>query len=156
MSCCRRDRRQASGNEITLLDLATHHSGLPQMPDNLKPADMRIRMRTIAPRISTPTLASTASPSPPCADFLYSNLGFGLLGQALANRAGTTYPNLVQEEVTGPLGMSDTVVSLSPEKRTRLIQGYDSSASSRAPLGLGCAGRSRRTPFHRRRHAYVS
>jgi D-alanyl-D-alanine-carboxypeptidase/D-alanyl-D-alanine-endopeptidase len=28
-----------AGDEITLLDLATQHSGLPPMPDNLKPAD---------------------------------------------------------------------------------------------------------------------
>src|ERR1035438_6027612 len=28
-----------AGNEITLLDLATQHSGLPRIPDNFKPAD---------------------------------------------------------------------------------------------------------------------
>lgn len=27
------------GREITLLDLVTHHSGLPRMPDNVHPAD---------------------------------------------------------------------------------------------------------------------
>ena len=29
-----------NGPEITLLDLITHHSGLPRMPDNFHPADM--------------------------------------------------------------------------------------------------------------------
>src|SRR5207248_7245613 len=29
-----------NGTEITLLDLATQHSGLPRMPDNFKPSDM--------------------------------------------------------------------------------------------------------------------
>ena len=29
-----------AGEEITLLDLATHHSGLPPMPDNFPPADL--------------------------------------------------------------------------------------------------------------------
>jgi CubicO group peptidase (beta-lactamase class C family) len=31
---------QPIGSEITLLDLATHHSGLPPLPWNLRPRDM--------------------------------------------------------------------------------------------------------------------
>src|ERR1700691_3965442 len=31
--------RRPAGEEITLLDLVTHHSGLPRMPDNFNPAD---------------------------------------------------------------------------------------------------------------------
>jgi len=31
--------KPASGGEITLLDLATQHSGLPRMPDNFQPKD---------------------------------------------------------------------------------------------------------------------
>ena len=33
----------------------------------------------------------------------------------------------MREEVTGPLGMSDTGVSLSPDQRIRIIQGYDAA-----------------------------
>jgi serine-type D-Ala-D-Ala carboxypeptidase/endopeptidase len=60
-------------------------------------------------------------------NFLYSNLGFGLLGQALSNRAGVPYPALLEQEVTGPLGLRDTVVSLSPEQLARLIPGHNSN-----------------------------
>ena len=31
--------KKPAGREITLLDLVTHHSGLPRMPDNFHPAD---------------------------------------------------------------------------------------------------------------------
>ncbi len=48
----------------------------------------------------------------PHAPFAYSNLGFGLLGQALANRAGVSYADLLRG-ITGPLGMHDTVLHLS-------------------------------------------
>ena len=113
------------GNEITLLDLATQHSGLPRMPDNLQPADKAnpyadYRQEDLYAYVAKRGVARPATPA-----FLYSNLGFGLLGLALANRAGTTWPNLVQEEITGPLGMTDTVVSLSPAQKSRFIQGYD-------------------------------
>jgi len=109
------------GQEITLLDLATHHSGLPQIPDNLK-ANEDYGVEKLYAYIGKRGVGKPAT-----ADFLYSNLGFGLLGQALANRAGMTYRFLVQEEVTGPLGMSDTVVYLSEEKLSRVIRGYDNS-----------------------------
>jgi hypothetical protein len=56
--------------------------------------------------------------------FSYSNLGVGLLGQVLADRSGTTYGELLEREITAPLGMKDTVLSLSPEQRGRLIQAY--------------------------------
>jgi CubicO group peptidase (beta-lactamase class C family) len=109
------------GDEITLLDLATHRSGLPQIPDNQKP-NYDYSVANLYAYIAKHGVARPASQS-----FKYSNLGFGLLGQALANRANTTYPFVVQEEVTGPLGMRDTVVALSAEKDARLIPGYDTS-----------------------------
>src|SRR5713101_6721352 len=66
-----------------------------------------------------------AKPVP--AKFLYSNLGFELLGYALAQRAGVPYAQLVQTEITGPLQIHDTVVTMSPAQRKRLIQGYYAS-----------------------------
>ncbi len=57
-------------------------------------------------------------------EFLYSNLGFGLLGQALSVRAGKAYPALLAEEVLGPLGMRDTAVTLTPEQQARFIPGH--------------------------------
>jgi CubicO group peptidase (beta-lactamase class C family) len=125
------------GQEIALLDLATHHSGLPQIPDNLRANEDYGVERLYA------YIGKRGVGKPAHANFLYSNLGFGLLGQALANRAGIAYRFLVQEEVTGPLGMSDTVVYLSEDKQTRVIRGYDNSRRSPLPRdqsGLAGAG----------------
>ena len=40
--------------------------------------------------------------------FLYSNLGFGLLGQGLAHRAGMDYEQLVVTRICDPLHMNIT------------------------------------------------
>jgi D-alanyl-D-alanine-carboxypeptidase/D-alanyl-D-alanine-endopeptidase len=112
------------GAEITLLDLTTQHSGLPRMPDNFKPADPNnpyadYGAANLYQYISGHGLGKAASP-----EFLYSNLGVGLLGQALANRAGATYPALLEQQVTAALGIHDTVVTLSATQQARFIQGH--------------------------------
>ena len=47
-----------------------------------------------------------------------------LLGYALARLAGTSYGELVAKQITGPLRMTDTVVALSEEQRSRLARGH--------------------------------
>lgn len=114
-----------AGDEITLLDLATQHSGLPRLPTNFKPADNKNPYADYTAADLYAYIKKQGVAKPARTDFLYSNLGFGLLGQALANRAGTTYPQLLHDEITAPLAMSDTTVALSAEQRSRFIQGYD-------------------------------
>src|SRR5258708_15510214 len=116
-----------AGDEITLLDLATQHSGFPPMPDNLNPANRRNPLADYRAANLYAYIRKHGVAKPRAAKFLYSNLGFGLLGQALSNRAGLSYPNLVRDEITGPLGMSDTGVSISPDQRIRIIHGYDAA-----------------------------
>jgi CubicO group peptidase (beta-lactamase class C family) len=113
------------GAEITLLDLAIQHSGLPRMPDNFHPADPQNPYADYRPADLYRFLASHGVAKPASPEFLYSNLGVGLLGQALANRAGKSYAALLQQEIAGPLGLKDTVVSLSQEQQARFIQGHD-------------------------------
>jgi len=113
------------GAEITLLDLATQHSGLPRMPDNFHPADPANPYADYHPADLYHFLASHGLAKPATTEFLYSNLGFGLLGQALANRAGVSYAALVEKEIAAPLGLKDTVVSLSAGQQARFIQGHD-------------------------------
>jgi CubicO group peptidase (beta-lactamase class C family) len=112
-----------AGREITLLDLATHHSGLPRIPTNFHPADQSNPYADYHAADLYEYLAKRGLRKPADAAFLYSNLGVGLLGQALANRAQMSYPDLVKAEITGPLGMRDTVVSLSPEQQARFLEG---------------------------------
>ena len=105
-----------TNSEITLLDLATHHSGLPPMPDNFDRASKVNRYADYEPQQLYAYLARHGVAKPVDATFIYSNLGVGLLGQALADRSGKTYADQLRDEITNPLGMTDTV--LKPLRRT--------------------------------------
>lgn len=112
-------------SEITLLDLATHHSGLPPMPDNFDRADNVNRYADYGPEQLYAYLARHGVAKPADATFVYSNLGVGLLGQALAERARKSYADQLRAEITDPLGMTDTVLKLSGEQQRRFLPGYD-------------------------------
>jgi CubicO group peptidase (beta-lactamase class C family) len=114
----------SGGRAITLVDLATHTSGLPRLPDNLQPGDpsnpyadyTTTRMYDF---LSRHTLTRDVG-----SIFEYSNLGVGLLGHLLSRRAGTDYEGLVRARITGPLGMKDTAIMLSSAMQSRLAQGH--------------------------------
>ncbi len=119
----------ASGAEITLLDLSTQRSGLPRLPDNMTPADATNPYADYDAKALYAFIASHGVAMPARPDFGYSNLGVGLLGQALADRAGTTYEALVRREVTGPLGMKDTAITLTAAVRKRFLAGHGAGRS---------------------------
>jgi CubicO group peptidase (beta-lactamase class C family) len=114
-----------AGDEITLLDLATQHSGLPRLPDNFKPADSANPYADYRAANLYEFVAKHGVAKPAATGFLYSNLGFGLLGQALAVRSGVSYPALLKEQVVDPLGLKGTTVSLTAEQLARFIPGHD-------------------------------
>jgi len=124
------------GQEISLLDLVTQHSGLPRMPDNFNPADPSNPYADYNAAALYQFVAQQGLRKPADAPFLYSNLGFGLLGQALSNRAGRSYAQLLEQEVTKPLGLEDTVVSLSPQQKSRFIQGHTANYQDARPWDL--------------------
>ena len=94
------------GKEITLLDLSTHRSALPRMPDNFTPADetnpyVDYTVKQMYEFLSTHELRRDIG-----AEAEYSNLGVGLLGHVLARVNGSSYEELVRERILDPLGMS--------------------------------------------------
>jgi serine-type D-Ala-D-Ala carboxypeptidase/endopeptidase len=121
-----------NGTEITLLDLVTHRSGLPRIPANFEPLNpLNPYLDYSADRLYA-YLTQQSLARPADAKSSYSNLGFGLLGQALANRANADYATLVNQLVTTPLCMTDTVVQLDDAHKARFIQGY---THDRQPTG---------------------
>lgn len=116
-----------SGPEITLLDLSDQHSGLPRMPDNFAPADRTNPYADYDTKLLYAYIAKHGVALPPDAPFGYSNLGVGLLGAALANRAGLSYNDLLHKQITGPLQMNDTAITLTPSMRARFIEGHDAA-----------------------------
>jgi D-alanyl-D-alanine-carboxypeptidase/D-alanyl-D-alanine-endopeptidase len=118
---------QRDGKQITLLDLAMHISGLPLMPPDFKPADMENPFAAFdAPQLYA-FLSGYKLPRDIGAKYEYSNLGAGLLGYALARKAGMSYNELLRIRVLDPLGMTSTSITLSDDQKRRLAAGYDSS-----------------------------
>jgi serine-type D-Ala-D-Ala carboxypeptidase/endopeptidase len=116
---------ERDGKQITLLDLATHTSGLPRLPSNLAPKDPNNPYADYSVEQLYQFLSSYQLPRDPGSQYEYSNLGGGLLGLALARRAGMDYEKLVRERICDPLGMRDTEVTLTPELKARLAVGHD-------------------------------
>jgi D-alanyl-D-alanine-carboxypeptidase/D-alanyl-D-alanine-endopeptidase len=117
----------SNGRRITVGDLADQHSGLPRLPDNLNPANPKNPYADYPADSMFAFLSRHTLARAPGARFEYSNLGVGLLGHALARRAGTTYETLLIERILDPLGLDDTRITLTPSMRQRLAAGHDAS-----------------------------
>jgi D-alanyl-D-alanine-carboxypeptidase/D-alanyl-D-alanine-endopeptidase len=112
------------GKEITLRLLSAQRSGLPRMPNNFAPADPNNPFADYGVDRLYAFLNGYTLTRDPGASYEYSNVGVGLLGLALARRAGTNYENLVLQRVIRPLHMRDTRIKLTPELRARLARGH--------------------------------
>jgi Beta-lactamase class C and other penicillin binding proteins len=115
---------ERAGRKITLVDLATHTSGLPSVPSNLAPKNPAnpyagYTVQQLYDFLSTYQLSRDIG-----AQYDYSNLGVGLLDNALSRRAGVDYETLVQTRITRPLGMKSTSIALSEEQKRRLASGH--------------------------------
>lgn len=114
---------ERDGRQITLIELSNQVSGLPRMPDNFKPADMGDPYADYGPPQLYEFLSRYQLPRAIGEKYEYSNLGVGLLGHALALRAGMSYEELVRRRVLEPLGMSDTAIALPERLKARLATG---------------------------------
>jgi CubicO group peptidase (beta-lactamase class C family) len=115
------------GKPITLLDLATYTSGLPRMPGNFAPGNSKNPYADYTAAMMMEFLASYELKHEPGTHYEYANLGFGLLGHALATRAGKPYEALVLERICSPLGMGDTRIALTPSMKARADQAHDAN-----------------------------
>lgn len=108
----------AAPGQVTLLDLATHTSGLPRLPPGLR------AYATIHPRdpyawyparrfLSSARRDLAAAPGGE-QPYRYSNYGFGLLGHLLGEAAGLPYRPLLEQRICGPLGMRASAFDASP------------------------------------------
>jgi len=107
--------------EMTLLDLATHFSGLPREPAEGRRADDNIYA----------SLERVTLHAPPGRKFRYSNFGFTLLADMLARRAGREFGCLLSERVLAPLEMTSTRVR-DRSKPPQAVQGFVGASSKRA------------------------
>jgi len=117
---------QRDGRQITLVDLATHTSGLPRMPANFNPKDPANPYIDYTEEQLYTFLSSYELTRDVGIKFVYSNLGFGLLGQGLARRNGSDYETLVETRICEPLGMKSTRITLTPDMEQRFAAGHSS------------------------------
>jgi D-alanyl-D-alanine-carboxypeptidase/D-alanyl-D-alanine-endopeptidase len=97
---------ERQGRQITLIDLATHTSGLPRMPENFHPKDPNNPYADYSVDALYSFLSSYELRRDIGIKYVYSNLGFGLLGLGIAQRAGVDYEQLVVRRICDPLGMA--------------------------------------------------
>ena len=108
---------------ITLLHLATHTSGLPRLPTNMRP-DVPNPYASYSRELMYAFLNGLQLQRAP-GEYEYSNYGMGLLGQILSDQAGKSYESLIVERICDPLGMNDTRMTLNEEQRARLAPPYN-------------------------------
>ena len=117
---------ERNGHLITLVDLATHTSGLPFMPADAPPFN-----DPAAAKYSTGDLkrylASYQLTREIGSEWDYSNIGYWVLSEALAARGGKDIENLIRSRVLAPLKMTDTDFELSAKMKENLAPGHDSA-----------------------------
>jgi serine-type D-Ala-D-Ala carboxypeptidase/endopeptidase len=104
---------ERGGAKITLQHLAMQTSALPRLPSNLNPKDANNPYADYTVQQLYEFLSSAELTRDIGSRYEYSNLGAGLLGHALARRAGTDYETLVRKSILDPLGMKSTSITLS-------------------------------------------
>lgn len=127
------------GRQITLGDLASHAGGLPRDPKGMLGrwlGDRRNPYEGLSVEELYAGLARTKLRRRPGEKVKYSNLGAGLLGQALARAAGQPYEELVRQRICLPLSMRDTMITPTGEQTARLATGHTRRGRPVAPFQL--------------------
>jgi serine-type D-Ala-D-Ala carboxypeptidase/endopeptidase len=133
---------QRDGKSIRLIDLATHASGLPREAEGT-PGENATSERSKEDYVNA--LTPDALLFAPGTGILYSNFGFDLLAQALANAGGKPYPDLLKERVLDPAGLKDTRFDLTEADKARTMQGHNFDGSpmpfvATSPMIVGAGG----------------
>lgn len=118
------------GQQITLLHLATHTSGLPRwVGTNSSPID------------SVYAALSDYKPSQdPGADYEYSNIGMDLVGKAIERKTGKNYQSLLVERICQPLEMNHTSVQPHAGEAFAGAGAVSSTANDLLKLASACLG----------------
>jgi CubicO group peptidase (beta-lactamase class C family) len=120
---------QRGGRPMTLVDLATHRSGLPRLPDNLDATNLDRPYESYSAQNLYEFLRRWQPSRAPGSESEYSNLGAGLLGHLLARRAGVNYEELVARRIFGPLGMNASSAPSKPPQHDQLGKPHDADGN---------------------------
>lgn len=120
---------------VTLLNLCNHTSGLPRMPDNLisHATDALNPYKDYTQNLLYSYLRTCKLATKPGEQYVYSNLGVGLLGCILENVNSMLYEQMVHDLITKPLGMLSTSQFLNPIALPRFVQVYNAGGQPTPP-----------------------
>lgn len=104
--------RQELRQAVTIRMLLTHSSGLPAYEKLFGFATTREDLVRAA--LTTPLRSAPGTRAD------YSDIGFILLGEVLAAKAGLPLDVFARREILGPLGMTHTCFNLAPELKTQI------------------------------------
>jgi CubicO group peptidase (beta-lactamase class C family) len=107
---------------ITLIQLATHHSGLSEEPDDVD----RFTTGPVSQWEQTliAALPKLKYEKEPDTHFIYSNIGYAALGAALSRAAGESYTDYIGDHIFRPLGMQHTRFEPDKQMIPALARGY--------------------------------
>ncbi len=109
---------------ITFEDLASARSGLPRLPDNLKPSDETNPYIDYTEEQLYVFLNAYKLTRDIGSQYEYSNLGMGLLGVLAGRIDGKTYREAVDQRILKPLGMKSTYLNTPDRKDKNAAVGY--------------------------------
>jgi D-alanyl-D-alanine carboxypeptidase len=114
--------RFAGAPPITLVQLATHTSGMAP-----EPADLQTYLKGPVSeweKVMIAALPRTKYDFEPGARFYYSNIGYAILGAALSRAAGQSYVDYMSQKFFAPLGMNHTAFEPNEKIKPHLAKGY--------------------------------
>lgn len=103
---------ERGGRKITLLDLATHTSGLPGLPDDIHPRDLSNPYADYTQAMLDQFLSGYSLTRNPGSKYEYSAVGMALLGRALGCRLNMTWEQALTRRILKPLAMTSTRATL--------------------------------------------
>lgn len=119
-----------NGKKITLYDLATHTSGLPPRPDNLSPTNPNNPYADYAIAQTYSFLSHYNLSREIGIRYEYSNIGVGLLGYIIAQESNSDYETLVIREISNPLKLRHTIVTIPDKFKMNMATPYDSDGKT--------------------------
>jgi CubicO group peptidase (beta-lactamase class C family) len=116
---------QRGGHPMTLADLATHTSGLPDVVSNIAATDLNQPNLNMSAQQLLQSLASYELTRDVGAGYEYSDAGYELLALALINRSRGDFESLLRSRILGPLHMDNTRIALSTADKDKFSAGYN-------------------------------
>lgn len=117
-----------NGREMTLRSLATHRSGMPRFAYNVYPQDVD---EPWADYTADELYQYVSEFQPPDIDTVwrYSNTAYGLLGLILERITNKKLEKLLFDEITGPLRLRNTVITLTRQQKQNAAVGHAETGS---------------------------